>query len=69
MLWLTTAASVEVQPLEGSVTVRVYVPSASTTADALELPDTILPLLVVQANVAPVVLDEPLKVTVGEAQV
>jgi hypothetical protein len=58
---VTKATSEAVQPLDGSVTVKVYVPAAFTDGVAVVPPETMLPpLLATQANVAPSVVDEPL---------
>ena len=52
---VTTTSHVLVQPLLGSVTVNVYVPGALTVGVALDPPLSIVPPVVLQLNVAPVV--------------
>src|SRR5438552_5213875 len=55
---VTIALSVAVQPL-GPVTGNRYVPAFFTTGRAVLAPLTMFPSLVLQAKVAPAVLDDP----------
>jgi hypothetical protein len=63
----TTTELFAVQPFNGSVTVRVYVPAALTVGEAVVAPDTIPGPD--QLNIAPLVADEPLSVTEVTEQV
>jgi hypothetical protein len=63
----TATDEVAEQPFEGSVTVIVYVPAALTVGFVVVPPETIPGPD--QLNVAPLVLDEPLNVTVFAEQV
>jgi hypothetical protein len=65
-LELTVTDEEAVQPLEGSVTVRKYVPAALTDGAAVFPPETIPGPD--QLKVAPGVDDEPLSVTEGDEQ-
>src|SRR5437773_890469 len=64
---VTTALSAAVQPL-GPVTVRMYVPALLTTGVAVFAPLTMFPVVVVQLNNAPDVLEEPDNVTLVTVQ-
>jgi hypothetical protein len=67
---VTKTTSVAVHPLIGLVTVNVYVPAAFTVGVAVVLPETMFPpLLATHENVAPAVVDEPLKANVVTVQV